>query len=49
MPLDEIIYALYTYHFNEQNFNSDINIMLRMCLDSFLRILTMFENSRYIK
>jgi len=49
MPLAEVIYALHMYHSNEQNFNSDINIMLRMCSDSFFRILTMFENSRYIK
>jgi len=39
MPMAEIIYALYTYHSNEQNFNSDINIMLTMCSDSFFRFL----------
>ena len=37
MSLAEIIYALYTYHSNEQNYNSDINIMLRMCSDSFFK------------
>jgi len=49
MPLAEIIYAFYMYQSNEQNFNSDINIMLRMCSYCFYRILAMVVKSRYIK